>query len=144
MTKRARKERARAAGASKSPAKAEAARANGKRGGRPSRARYEEVFAELEPPPLGDPLALATWTMGICALSLYETVKGHGQKEMEQRIRAMAAPIARLMPMERISAAEAKIKASRAPAKPQTRKGPETVGIDAEPPATGSRGPIRR
>lgn len=101
-----------------------AVRANGKKGGRP-RKSSPTAFADIEPPPVGDPLAIATWAQGIVAKQLYEETQGRGNRELSVRIRALAGSIARLVPMERLNEAEKRIKEARAPAKPHTRKGPE-------------------
>jgi len=106
--------------------KAEAARTNGAKGGRPRKPTYEDVFADIDEPP-DDPLAIVGWMQRVVATATQETIQGRGNRELNQEVRAFANVIARLVPYERVLEAEKRILERVAPPKPQAAQRPELV-----------------
>ncbi len=96
-------------GRATSPAKARAARANGRRGakhgkkgGRPRRPADVSAFTDLGPPPRG-PLERIRWCQDLLTLDLHRMVstdRGEADKELSRDLRATATVVAKLMPAD--------------------------------------------
>lgn len=94
----------RAAAAKAKSAKLSAA---GKKGGRPKKHRYEELFAAIQDPrTIEDPLDLLPWVLSVQAIAINETLLGRGNREINAEIRAAARVIRALIPIERLRQAE--------------------------------------
>jgi len=106
------------------------------KGGRPRKAWYEDVFADLGDPP-DDPLELAGWCQRLAAKCARETAMGRGNREINQQVRGLIATITRCMPFERLRQAEALIRNAAEPKKPAQRKGQKVVKRDAKPAKKG-------
>jgi hypothetical protein len=110
--------------------KAETARLNGKKGGRPKKHQYDEIFADLADPPTGDPMQTCKWAQAICSRALFETVQGRGNRGLNTEIRAFTGTIIRCVPTERVSEAERRIKnAGKARREPTPAVGPTIENV---------------
>jgi hypothetical protein len=127
------------------PAAVKANRANGRRGGRPRKADYAEIFAELEPCPEGDPLAACVWVQKILGIIMRETCQGRGNSQINADLRALAGVILRAVPTERLGEVEKLLeKATKARRKPAVKRGPETEDVAEGPPGSSGGSFIRR
>lgn len=133
-----------------SPARARASRINGraggaygKKGGRPRKHRFPEVFAKFPDPP-DDPLELPGWTARIMAIVLKETLLGRGNDEIARTVRTTSATIAKTIPFERLAQAERRIRGAGSPSKPPAASGPQVVKRDEVAAGASSRRAVRR
>lgn len=98
MTKAKRRAAGAKGGRSRSKAKAKAARANGKAGGRSRDRLPPEVVARIGEPPLGDEKKLRTWNASLLAQVLYLQLRGEVGGELAASIRAGVASLDRVLP----------------------------------------------
>jgi hypothetical protein len=87
--------------------KARAARANGKKGGRPRKERSVEVYARAGAPPK-DPLKLAEWMQQLLGISMHRIATDPNMPEDQRRaeLRATARAANSLTPRVRLRRAE--------------------------------------
>ena len=91
-----------------------------------------------------DPGEIATLAARVQLIGMREYLRGNGHEEIAIHVRAFANTIQKLIPTERIMAAERKINASRAPRKPVSSTGPDMEqGAEGTPSPSGRR-TIRR
>lgn len=136
--------RARGTKTAASEARRAAARENGKKGGRPRKHKYDQIFADLAEPPTGDPLETCLWAQSISARALFETVQGRGNRELNAEIRAFTGVIIRAVPTERLAEVEKRIAiAAKARRTPMPAIGPPVESVTPGNPRTGGGAPIR-
>ncbi len=73
--------------------------------GRPRQHDYDKLFAKLAKLP-NDPLEIACYVQRVLAEAMILTLKGQGNRERNQELRAFANSINRLIPRERLLRAE--------------------------------------
>ena len=74
----------------------EAARENGKKGGRPKKDRHYEDFAEVAEPPT-HPVRIGYWLQRVIALDAQRIVEGHAVQQLSREIRAYTHAISKLL-----------------------------------------------
>lgn len=114
--------------------RADAARENGKRGGRPKAEAFLVDFDELGPPPK-HPLELARWMQRVLAIDMHRMVTGRAREKLSREIRATASAASKLIPPDIIVEAQRLIQQDAGAL--EAGSGPMTEDLDPEPPAAG-------
>lgn len=119
--------------------KAEAARENGKKGGRPKKELDLSAFEHCGEPPIGKPLELARWVQGVLAVDMFRMICGKADRLLSGDLRNTGRAIVQSLPPDIIAEAQRIMTAEAGEL--DAEAGPSTVsagGVDGQSKPTRS------